>query len=114
MMPFALLAESSPTFTPGELASFLGIAAFVLTLVVLSRKVFGHDPALHREYVTKHEHAELKLEVEKIDRERRTSVANLHAKIDEQTREINSRIDEVPRRTIELLNSTKQLHDHSK
>lgn len=79
------LAEAGASYTPGQLASFLGIAAFLLGLVVLSRKVFGHDPALHKEYASKDEHNALKKEVEKIDSERRVSVANLHAKIDGNT-----------------------------
>lgn len=37
-------------------------------------------------YVTKDEHRKLEAEVAKIDGERRTSVANLHNKIDENTR----------------------------
>lgn len=53
-----LLAQYSPTFTAGELFAFLGIAVFVLFAVVLSRKVFGHEPPLHKEYFTKTEHAE--------------------------------------------------------
>jgi Skp family chaperone for outer membrane proteins len=48
-------ASASPTFTPGELAAWLGIAVFILSAIVLARKVFGHEPALHKEYATRSE-----------------------------------------------------------
>lgn len=42
------------------------------------------------------------------------SLAELDTALDEQTREINDRIDKIPGRTIELLNATKQLHAGAK
>ncbi len=55
------LLDPQPAYTPGQLAAFLGIAAFLLGLVLLSRRVFGHEPPLHKEYITRSE-------VEKIER----------------------------------------------
>lgn len=64
--------------------------------------------------ITKRDHEkqidELKGEIAKLDGERRTSVANLHTKIDQLATRLDDRIDEIPRRTIALLNETKQLH----
>lgn len=55
-------------------------------------------------------HGVLTNEIQKIDHERRTSVANLHEKIDHLSERIDKRIDEIPARTIALLTETKQLH----
>ena len=55
-------------------------------------------------------HEAICAELEKIDRERRTSVANLHEKIDHLSERLDSRIDAIPARTIALLAETKQLH----
>lgn len=62
------------------------------------------------EFATRKDHDALKAEVEKIDHERRTSVANLHGKIDALAGRLDGRIDEIPGRTIALLSETKQLH----
>lgn len=62
------------------------------------------------QFATQKEHAELKAEVTKLDSERRTSVANLHAKIDGVAQRLDDRIDAIPARTISLLGETKKLH----
>lgn len=114
------LAQATATYTSGELAAFLGILSFLLGLIVLGRKVFGHEPPLHREYASRTDAAILKTEIDKVDHERRTSVANMHAKCDGQMSalrgELNAkiekleiRIDAVPERTIKLLRETKDL-----
>jgi hypothetical protein len=64
MMPamFAEAASTSATaFTDRQLGAALGILLFALTVVIAWRKVFGHEPPLHKEYVTR-------IEVEKIER----------------------------------------------
>lgn len=128
-----VLAQQSPAFSPIQLYAFLGILAFILMMVLLVRKVFGHEPPLHKEYVSRAEHEAL---VEKIDadlgRERgarkqmHQEIANLQSGVEvvktqnaqqsaalgelrtEQAK-IRDRIDEVPQRTINLLRSSGAL-----
>lgn len=111
---------SQVTYTAGELGSFLAIATFLLAAVILVRKVFGHEPPLHKEYASRTSTDLLKTEIDKIDNERRTSVANLHNKVDaniaalraeltEKIEKLEDRIDAVPGRTIALLRETKNL-----
>jgi hypothetical protein len=133
-----LLAESSPSFTAGELAAFLGIAAFLLGLVLLARKVFGHDPALHMQYVAREDHdrfreetlAELKrhasrrAEIYTLQTEHGAAIRSLQVETTKQTADlselkaqvkaVDARIDAVPMRTIQLLRETQQLHSHQK
>lgn len=115
-----LLAQASPEYSPPQLGVALGIAFFIFALIIAARKVFGHEPPLHKEYVSKTEAERLKGELDKIDNERRTSVANLHGKIDSQVaglraeltakiEHLETRIDAVPARTISLLRETKDL-----
>lgn len=130
-----LLAQYSPSFTPSELAAFLAIASFILGLVVLVRKVFGHQPPLHREYVSRADHdkfreetlAELKrhanrraeiydeqkMQGEKISAlqaEMKAQRADL-GELKQQIHDTDKRIDAVPMRTIQLLRETQQLHN---
>ena len=108
------------TYTSAELGAVMGVLLLLLTLAIAARKVFGNDPPLHRQYASREDADFLKSEIGKIDTERRTSVANLHLKIDTQLAslriELNSkienlegRIDAVPQRTISLLRETKGL-----
>ncbi len=114
------LVHSTATYTSGELAAFLGILSFLLGLIVLGRKVFGHEPPLHKEYASRRDAEALIMEIGKVDNERRTSVANMHAKCDGQMHalrgelnakieKLETRIDAVPERTIKLLRETKNL-----
>ena len=134
-----LLAEASASVPPAaELAAFLGCAAFLLGLVVLLRKVFGHEPPLHHEYLSRVEHdrfrdetlAELKrhaarrAEIYDEQRAQGERISALATASDRQTadlaalqrslEETNARIDAVPMRTIQLLRDTQQLHQHNK
>lgn len=138
MMPLPLLAESAPTFTAAELYAVAGVLVFIGAAVVLGRKVFGHEPPLHKEYVTKAEHdkyvtetkAELArhassrkgiydrldghgLEITAIKKETEGQTKDL-SDLKKQIVETNSRIDAVPMRTIQLLRETQQLHHNQK
>lgn len=114
------IAQVSPSFTAMQLATFMGIVFFIFALVIAARKVFGQDPPLHKEYASRTDAEFLKGEINKVDGERRTSVANLHTKIDTQLaalraeltgkiEKLEGRIDAVPERTIKLLRETKDL-----
>lgn len=123
-----IFAQYAPTFTAGELFAVVGILVFILFAVVLARKVFGHEPPLHKEYATKTDlreaHGRIGREREEIDRAFALARESRHAldakveahrkeldlKLEQQTKEINTRIDAIPGRTIALLNETKQLH----
>lgn len=138
MMPFPLLAEAAPTFTAAELYTVLGVLFFIGTAIVLARKVFGHEPPLHKEYVTKADHdkhvAETKaelarqtssrkgiydrldshgLEITAIKKETETQTKDL-GELKRQITDTNQRIDSVPMRTIQLLRETQQLHHNQK
>jgi hypothetical protein len=52
---------NSPSYTPGELAAFLGITVFLLGGYLLARKAIVPEPPLHKEYITR-------TEVEKIEK----------------------------------------------
>ncbi len=128
-----IIAQYSPTFTAGQLAAFLGIILFVFALILAGRKVFGQDPPLHKEYVTRNEHESLKKKMdEELGRERgarkqiHQDIAALQTGIEvvkSQNREqserigeirndqlaIRDRIDDFPKRTIELLRSSGAL-----
>jgi flagellar biosynthesis/type III secretory pathway M-ring protein FliF/YscJ len=67
------------------------------------------EVSFSEEFATKEQHRKLEAAVEKIDHERRTSVAELHKKIEGIERRLNERIDAVPERTISLLRETKDL-----
>ena len=78
------------------------------------------NPPLHATYASKAEcvlhnarveHLEQKVDAnyKDLDAKRSMSVANLHEKFEEQTRELNARIDAIPARTISLLRETKNL-----
>lgn len=101
---------------PAALTQFLIIVGFLASIVANLVMIRGSNRAQKREvsfadqFATAKEHAALAAEVAKLDSERRTSVANLHQKIDDLATRIDARIDEIPGRTIALLNETKQLH----
>ncbi len=66
-----------------ETVTFSQIGIFVACLIVIlgaavAFKLLQRDPPLHKEYMTRDQHAELKREIEKLDNERRVSVARLH------------------------------------
>lgn len=129
-----ILAQYAPSFTAGQLAAFVGILFFVFALIIAARKVFGHEPPLHKEYVTKADHDRdfrlLRDDLTKGAGSRKQMHEKLEALASEQSalrqenesqsrdlqdvkREINglhARIDSVPERTIRLLNETRQLH----
>ncbi|MBI5768749.1 MAG: hypothetical protein HZA93_13205 [Verrucomicrobia bacterium] len=63
-MIHSTLAEAAPSFTPGELAAFLGIVAFLLGLYVLGKKAFGHEPPLHKEYAPRTEIEKLEKKID--------------------------------------------------
>lgn len=86
MTPTIAEVAASPSYTPGELAAWLGIFAFLLGVAVLIKKLFVREPSLHQEFVTKEQHEQLRREIEKIDNERRVSSAKLHEKIEENTK----------------------------
>ncbi len=127
------LAQYSPSFSAGQLAAFLGILFFVFALILVARKVFGHEPPLHKEYVLRTEHDALaeKMDTE-LGRERgarkkmhediaalqtgievvKTQNIEQSARIGEMRNDqlnIRDRIDDLPRRTIELLRSSGAL-----
>jgi hypothetical protein len=133
-----ILAEAaSPSFTAVEFYSVCGVVVFLLAAVVLVRKVFGHEPPLHKEYVTKADHDKFRGETldelkrhaarrGEIYNEQKSQGAKLAAlqtasdnqakevaAIRQQVGEVNDRIDSVPMRTIQLLRETQQLH-HAK
>lgn len=56
-----LLAESATDFTAAQLGSAIGILLLLLTVIIAWRRVFGHEPPLHKEYITRSE-------VEKIEK----------------------------------------------
>lgn len=101
---------------PQALTQFLIIVGFlgsiIASLVVIrsSSRAQKREVSFSDTFATAKEHAALVQEVAKIDHERRTSAANLHSKIDELAKRLDSRIDEIPGRTIALLAETKQLH----
>jgi len=127
-----ILAEYSPSFTPGELAAFLGILAFLLGLVVLSQKAFGHNPPLHKEYLSKSDfeafrletnaefkrHAGRRAEIYRKQEDHGQTITRLESESERHTKdiaeaklaiaEVDRRIDEVPQRTIEQLNEAKK------
>jgi septal ring factor EnvC (AmiA/AmiB activator) len=129
-----LLAETAaPSFTAGQLYAVCGVLVFILSAVVLVRKVFGHEPPLHKEYVTKADHdkfrdettqelkrhaarraeiyEEQKKQGEKLARlETATAQQNSDlAAIKEQLADVNERVNAVPERTINLLLDAQKL-----
>jgi hypothetical protein len=116
-----LLAVES-TFQ-GVQSSALGEVLVVIAALLIIAKIFWdavdrvrggasqkREVSFSNEYATVAQFRELQEEVRKLDAERRTSVANLHVKIDHLSERLDKRIDEIPARTIQLLNETKQLH----
>lgn len=102
MMPLLLLAESGTSFTAGQLAAFLGIVAFLLGLVLLSRKVFGHDPALHKEYVSRADHEKLERELKADLAKQAGARKGIYEKIEAQGRDIASLKSETTSQTRQL------------
>ncbi|MBI5770821.1 MAG: hypothetical protein HZA93_23795 [Verrucomicrobia bacterium] len=113
-------AESSFS---GVKASALGEQLVIMAALLIIAKLLwdfadrfrGGSPqkrevTLTENFATTHQHQELRAELEKLDRERRTSVAELHKKVEALSERLDARIDEIPGRTIALLNETKQLH----
>lgn len=112
-----LLAQYSPSFTGTQLATFLAILFFIAALVIAIRQAFGNNPPLHKEYATKNElreiHGRIKREREEINaaiKAQADDARGLRDKLDEQTHELNKRIDAVPERTIELMRSAQELN----
>lgn len=116
-----LLAAES-TFQ-GVQSSALGEVLVVIAALLIIAKIFWdavdrvrggvsqkREVSFTQEAPTTAQFRELQEEVRKVDAERRTSVANLHTKIDHLSERLDKRIDEIPARTIQLLNETKQLH----
>jgi hypothetical protein len=121
------MLESGPSFTPGELAAFLGIAAFIGGLVLMGKKLFGHEPPLHKAYVdtTEYQRRQDKLDAELVRHAARraeiydeqkmqsTKLAALEAEsrnqtealrdIKEEQRAMRDRFDQSSQRTLELL-----------
>lgn len=96
-----------------QFALIIGFLASIVANIVAIRsstRAQKREVTFSEEFATREQHAELKREVDKIDGERRTSVANLHKKIEDVRESLDKRIDEIPGRTIALLNETKQLH----
>lgn len=114
-----LIAESTTAEVKSSaLGEWLVIAAAVMVIVQIGwsflDRVRGGTPqkrevTFSEEFVTKEAHEELKAAVDKIDHERRTSVAELHKRIEGIERRLNERIDAVPQRVITLLRETKDL-----
>ncbi len=99
LIPFA--QENAPAFTSGQLAAFLGIAFFILGLIVLARKVFGHEPALHKEYAAKTEHEKLEHKVEINEAKNTSARKGIYGTLDEHAAEI-ARLKEAAERTKHL------------
>jgi hypothetical protein len=116
-MTTPIFAETSATsYTASQLGAAIGILLLGLSVIIAWRKVFGAEPPLHKEYATKSElrevHGRIKREREEIDRafaQQRTDVKGLTDKLDDQTNELNKRIDAVPQRVIDLLLDAKEL-----
>lgn len=94
--------------TFAQIGLFVACLVVILGVAVAIKVLINRDPALHREYATKAEHAALKAEVDKIDQERRVSVANLHAKIDANTAITSATGAKVDQMNIQL----QQLNTH--
>lgn len=91
-----------------ESVSFLQIGVFFACVVVVVGLAVGvkmllhRDPALHREFATREQHAELKKEIEKLDTERRVSVARLHEKTETLSTDIAQLKSETTHQTRQL------------
>lgn len=99
----------------GELlVQLAAVAVIVMVIWNLVDRMRGgtaqkREVSFSTELVTQQQHQELKREVAKLDQERRTSVAELHKKIEGAITRLNERVDAVPERTIKLLRETKDL-----
>lgn len=80
--------SSSPSFTPGELASFLGILAFLVALVLGLKKLFGHSPPLHKEYAARTEQEKLERKVEANEAKNTSARKGIYGTLDEHAAEI--------------------------
>lgn len=105
------------------------IGLFVLILVYLSRWFFDYsrnrreeaaqlepkaNPPLHQTFATKEAHAELKREIDKLDNERRVSVAKLHDKqeaMGTRLARVEEKCDGQTRQLHQLQNSVENLPD---
>lgn len=117
-MPLFIAESTTAEVKSSALGEWLVIGAAVMVIVQIGwtfiDRVRGgtaqkREVSFSAEFVTQEQHAELKATVAKIDHERRTSVAELHKKIEGAERRLNERIDAVPDRTIKLLRETKNL-----
>lgn len=116
-MPFFLAESTYEGVKSSALGEWLVQAAAAAVLVMalwnLVDRVRGGTPqkrevSFTEEFATKKQHEELKLEVAKIDTERRVSVANLHTKIDD-----NTKITAETRGKLDLVNQQlAQLNQH--
>ena len=119
-----LAAEIAPSFTPGQLAAALGILAFLVSLALALKKLFGHEPPLHKEYVTRIEVAKLEKDlkddltkgaVSRKDMHRdieglRIGQAKLEAETASQTRQLHqldSKIENLPEKILRLMDRHK-------
>lgn len=99
----------------GELlVQLAAVAVIIMVLWNLVDRVRGgtaqkREVSFSAEVVTLKQHEDLRKQVDKIDHERRTSVAELHKKVETAIERLNDRIDKVPERTITLLRETKDL-----
>jgi hypothetical protein len=111
--------------SPQAIGWFALVAAAALVILnqalTFWKEHVKEKPAPADTYATKVDHSELRERVTSVegkidsnyktlDQKRSVSVANLHEALTAQTAALNSRIDDVPGRVIELLSKTKQLH----
>lgn len=131
MLPLAQAAPSA-----AALKDFLEVAFYIaglVTAVVLAWRALTGRPeateiagqpisvAAHPGTVTREElkqvHGRIERERKEIDREisrvesaTERRMHSVEAKLDDQTEKLNARIDAIPERTIELLKTTRDLH----
>ncbi|MDD2763475.1 MAG: hypothetical protein PHE83_05815 [Opitutaceae bacterium] len=110
---------TSSSFTPGELAAFLGILAFLLGIALALKRLLQREPPLHREFATVESVQKLDGDLSRIRgevhagfkdlrEERSRSTGNLHEKIEEFDRKNETRIAEL---RCELKDDIRGVHD---
>jgi septal ring factor EnvC (AmiA/AmiB activator) len=122
----------SVTFT--QVGVFIGCLIVLLGVAVALKLLLRAEPPLHKEYVSKADHdrdfkllhddltkgASSRKEMHEKMEEQSGAIAELRSETQSQTRDleqvkkqisaVSNRIDEIPMRTIRLLNETKDLH----
>lgn len=106
--------------SPAQFGVFFACLLVLLGAIATALKIFRREPPLHREFASRESHEALVGRVDDIeeqiragfehaDEKRSKSIGNLHEKLENELKDVNQRMDELPDRIVTRLREMRGL-----